>query len=216
MQFDLLGNGIDSLKAAGDILMEPDYYYEFRSYEIKDALFHFSHAVEILSKYLLKNDSEIRIYRNPKAYKKAFRKQRAQKLESIFDADPELEIIGLAAALKRLKNDRKFPIGEDLWNSLDEIRCFRNGMMHYSIKLDEEDFMYFVNDFRLTFVNTFFYFNDHIPKFKEKVDAILREEGLINYQEYLNQIDHFRLAIQKENWLEVQADMMDALERNHR
>lgn len=216
MQFDLLGNGIDSLKAAGDILMEPDYYYEFRSYEIKDALFHFSHSVEILSKYLLKSDSEIRIYRDPKAYKKAFQRQRAQKLESIFDADSKLKRIGLETALKRLKYDRKFPLGEDLWNSLDEIRCFRNEMMHYSIKFDEEDFIYFVIDFRFTFVKTFFYFNDHIPKFKEKVDAILREEGLINYQEYLNQIDHFRLAIQKENWLEVQADMMDALERNHR
>lgn len=216
MQFDLLGNGIDSLKAAGDILMEPDYNDEFQPYQIKDALFHFSHGVEILSKYILKSDKEIRIYCNYKAYREAFDKQRLYKFNSIFEADPTLKIIGVTTALSKLKNDQKYPLGDDLWNSLDEIRLFRNAMMHYTITLDEEEFYFFANDFRLTFAKTFYYFNEHIPAFKGKVDTILRNEGLVDYQEYIKRIDNLRLEIQRENCFDAQADMMDTLERSHR
>lgn len=215
MQFDLLENGIDSLKAAGDILMGHEYDDEIQPYQIKDALFHFNHGVEILSKYILKNDKEIRIYYDYKAYWEAFNKQRLNKLNSNFDADPTLKIIGVTTALSKLKNDPKYPLGDDLWSSLDEIRIFRNAMMHYTITLDEEEFDLFTIDFRLTFVKTFYYFNEHIRPFKAKVNAVLRKEGLIDYKEYINRIDNLRLAIQKENWLEVQADMMDVLERNH-
>ncbi len=214
MQFDLLGNGIDSLKAAGDILMGPDYNEEFQPYQVKDALFHFSHGVEILSKYLLKTDKEIRIYCDYKAYNIAFKKQRSCKFDSIFEADPNLEIIGLATALSKLKNDPKYPLGEKLWRSLDEIRLLRNAMMHYTITLDEEKFYFFTNEFRQTFAETFYYFDKHILAFKGKIDIVLRKEGLIDYQEYLKRIDNLRLEIQRELYFEVQADMMEALENN--
>jgi len=214
MQFDLLGNGIDSLKAAGDILMGPDYNDEFLPYQIKDALFHFSHGVEILSKYILKNDSEVRIYCDYQAYREAVKEQKACKLDSIFEADPNLKIIGLATALSKLKADRKYPLGEDLWDSLDEIRSFRNVMMHYSVTLDEEEFYFFANDFRLTFAKTFYYFNEHISTFQEKIDSILREEGLVEYQVYIERIANLGTEIQRENWVEAQTDQYDAIERN--
>lgn len=212
MKFDLLENGIDSLKAAGDILIKPDYYYEFKPFQLKDALFHFSHGVEILGKYLLKSNSEVRIFVNPTAYRDAIRKRKRKGLKSIYDADPGLETIGFNSTLYRLKTDRNFPLDNKLWKSLDEIRRFRNEMMHYSLELDEEEFLFFASEFRLTFAEVFAYFNKHISSFEEKMDSILRKDGLVEYQEYVNRIDDLRFAIQAENWDEVRANMMDALE----
>jgi len=216
MQFDLLDNGIDSLKATGDILLEHYLDYEFKRHQIKDALFHFVHGVEVLSKYLLKNDSESRIFKDHKKYREALKKMRKESLSSVFEANPYLETITLSSALNKLKYDKSLTMDELLWDSLNQLRLFRNEMMHYTVELDDDEFHVFVMEFRRTYNKTFFYFEKHIPNFKDKVNSVEREEGFTEYDKYLDQMEVMGMMAYETQLLDAEVDYYEALEENHK
>ncbi|TDL72084.1 hypothetical protein E2R56_16720 [Rhodococcus qingshengii] len=136
MQFNLLDNGIDSLKASGDILL--DYYldYEFERHQIKDAVFHFMHGVEIVSKYLLSQKNEELLFKKLIEYQEAKKKMEDNNLFSVFDANPEIRTIDIMTALKRLDSQTRVKIDKELYDSLDQIRLFRNQLtpvdLHFS------------------------------------------------------------------------------------
>ncbi|MGE7185299.1 hypothetical protein ACQKKK_15205 [Peribacillus sp. NPDC006672] len=181
MRFDLLDNGIDSLKAVGDILK--DYYYdnEFEGYQIKDAVFHFMHGVEINMKYLLQEKDEKLIFTNERQYYEAKSQMEKEKLKSVFEANPEIKTIDVMTALKRLTNNTKIKVSKELNDSIDAIRLFRNHLMHYTVNLNDEEFAAHVNLLRNTFEKVLNLFKENIPVFDGKFNNIDREEPETEY-----------------------------------
>jgi uncharacterized protein YutE (UPF0331/DUF86 family) len=193
MQFNLLDNGIDSLKASGDILL--DYYldYEFERHQIKDAVFHFMHGVEIVSKYLLSQKNEELLFKKLIEYQEAKKKMEDNNLFSVFDANPEIRTIDIMTALKRLDSQTRVKIDKELYDSLDQIRLFRNQLTHYTVNLDDGEFVSLVTLIRRTFEKILILFEKNIPQFKKRFKELAREEPVTEYDEYLDRLETLAL-----------------------
>lgn len=212
MQFKLLDNGIDSLKATGDILL--DYYldYEFERHQIKDAIFHFMHGVEIITKYLLQEKNEELLFSKLKEYQEAKKKMEENKLDSVFEANREIKTIDVMTAIKRLDSQTRIKIDNDLYNSLDEIRIFRNQLTHYTVNIDDDEFVTLVTLLRRTFEKTLLLFEKSIPDFKNHFSEIQREDPITEYDEYLDKLEDSAMMAHEDARLDYDADMMDAFE----
>ncbi|OIK08628.1 hypothetical protein BIV60_25815 [Bacillus sp. MUM 116] len=212
MQFDLLDNGIDSLKASGDILL--DYYldYEFERHQIKDAVFHFMHGVEIVSKYLLSQKNEELLFKKLIEYQEAKKKMEDNNLSSVFDANPEIRTIDVMTALKRLDSQTKVKIDGELYDSLDQIRLFRNQLTHYTVNLDDGEFVSLVTLIRRTFEQILTLFEKNIPQFKNRFKELAREEPVTEYDEYLDRLETLALMAYEDARLDYEADRDDILE----
>jgi hypothetical protein len=214
MQFSLLENGIDSLKAAGDILLEYYKDYEFREYQIKDAIFHFMHGVEIITKYLLQEKDEKLLFQNLEEYNEAKRKMEEQKLNSIFDANPDIRTIDIMNALKRLNSQLNKKIDQDFINSIRELKSFRNQLMHYTVCLNDEEFIELVTLLRRTFERSLFLFKELIPFFEDKFNKVNREEPVTEYQQYMDELETAALMAYEDARLDAYAEMMEQLMEN--
>ncbi|MGG1680023.1 hypothetical protein ACIFOT_30535 [Neobacillus sp. NRS-1170] len=212
MQFNLLDNGIDSLKASGDILL--DYYldYEFERHQIKDAVFHFMHGVEIVSKYLLSQKNEELLFKKLIEYQEAKNKMDDNNLFSVFDANPEIRTIDIMTALKRLDSQTRVKIDKELYDSLDQIRLFRNQLTHYTVNLDDGEFVSLVTLIRRTFEKILILFEKNIPQFKKRFKELAREEPVTEYDEYLDRLETLALMAHEDARLDYEADRDDILE----
>jgi uncharacterized protein YutE (UPF0331/DUF86 family) len=212
MQFNLLDNGIDSLKASGDILL--DYYldYEFERHQIKDAVFHFMHGVEIVSKYLLSQKNEELLFKKLIEYQEAKKKMEDNNLFSVFDANPEIRTIDIMTALKRLDSQTRVKIDKELYDSLDQIRLFRNQLTHYTVNLDDGEFVSLVTLIRRTFEKILILFEKNIPQFKKRFKELAREEPVTEYDEYLDRLETLALMAHEDARLDYEADRDDILE----
>jgi len=213
MQFGLLENGIDSLKVAGDILLEYYQDHEFKNHQIKDAVFSFMHGVEILAKYIIKSENEELIFENKKEYRLAKKNIKDPNTENVFDINPDLNTISISKALKLLKNE-KWKLNEKLYGDLTLIKLFRNQLMHYTVDLDEDSFYDFVHLLRMTYHETITFFNENIPEFKDTFDKIVRENGITEYEKYLEEMEVQALMAAEDARLDAYVEMMEQLMEN--
>jgi hypothetical protein len=212
MQFNLLDNGIDSLKASGDILLDFYLDYEFERHQIKDAVFHFMHGVEIVSKYLLSQKNEELLFKKLIEYQEARKKMEDDNLFSVFDANPEIRTIDVMTALKRLNSQTRVKIDDELYDSLDQIRLFRNQLTHYTVNLEDGEFVSLVTLIRRTFEKILILFEKNIPQFKNRFKELAREEPVTEYDEYLDRLETLSLMAHEDARLDYDADMDDILE----
>lgn len=213
MQFGLLENGIDSLKVAGDILLKYYQDHKFQKHQIKDAVFSFMHGVEILAKYIIKSENEEMIFENKKEYRLAKEKIKDPNTENVFNINPDLNTISVTKALNLLKNG-KWKLNEKLYGDLTIIKSFRNQLMHYTVDLDEDCFYEFVHLLRTTYHETITFFSKNIPEFKDTFDKIVRENGLTEYEKYLEEMEIQALMSAEDARHDANAEMMEQLMEN--
>lgn len=214
MQFGLLENGVDSLKVTGDILLEYYQDHEFQGYQIKDALFSFVHGVEVLAKSIIKAEDESKIFTKKSKYESAKIKMIELSKENVFEVNPELRTISVTDAIKILEDE--YHLSADLYNQNKEFIDFRNQLMHYTVDLDEDDFLLFVNNLRVCFHEMVEFFNSHISEFKDVFDSAVRELGLTEYEMYLDELEIRAGMAHEEARLEAKADFYDSLEEYHK
>ncbi|MEH7085141.1 hypothetical protein V7139_20700 [Neobacillus drentensis] len=212
MQFNLLDNGIDSLKASGDILLDFYLDYEFERHQIKDAVFHLMHGVEIVSKYLLSQKNEELLFKKLIEYQEARKKMEDDNLFSVFDANPEIRTIDGMTALKRLDSQTRVKIDDELYDSLNQIRLFRNQLTHYTVNLDDGEFVSLVTLIRRTFEKIIILFEKNIPQFKNRFKELAREEPVTEYDEYLDRLETLSLMAHEDARLDYDDDRDDILE----
>jgi uncharacterized protein YutE (UPF0331/DUF86 family) len=214
MKFDLLDNGIDSLKAAGEILLDFYQDHEFERHQIKDAVFHLMHSVEIISKYILMEKNEQLIFSDVQEYLKAKETIGIHGFSNIFEANPDIKTINLKSALMRLKNNTKFPIEDKLITSINQIRVFRNQLMHYTVNLDDDEFLELVNILRQTYEQILKLFGENVKSFKEKFESVIREDPITEYEEYMERLGDLGLMAAEAAREDAYAEYMEQLMEN--
>lgn len=215
MQFSLVENGVDSLKATAEKLFEYYEDHEFKGFQVKDAVFTYVHSVEVLSKYLIKQDNEERIFTDKEAYKTAKIKVDGVKNKNVFDVNPNLQTITVTKAINIL-NSEGWNLENELHQDLKRIIQMRNQLIHYTVNLNEEDFLDFVSKLRRNFQELVSFFVKQIIDFEEIFNGVIRESGISGYEQYLDELENQAISAYESARLDAEADYYDALEEYHK
>ncbi|EOB2967855.1 TPA: hypothetical protein P0V47_003128 [Listeria innocua] len=179
MDFSLLENGIDSIKQAKFNIDENYLNHEFESFQLKDGLFNFVHGMEILSKFIISNHCEEKIFRNKRRYFKA--KENAESSgKSIFDEDPDLRTITGKEALDILKSE--FEMSESLHEKTYNLVGKRDALMHHTVNLHDKE--HFVNQLRTCIDLIVKYFEEQITEFESAYKEFERNYPYTEYDRY--------------------------------
>lgn len=181
MQFNLMQNGIDSLRQATVVLDENYLDYEFESFQLKDALFHFVHGTEILSKIIVGKDNEENIFINKTQYRNA-KAMLGEKYKNVFEVDPRLKTISAETAVKSLRN--QVDMNDKLKNKVIDLIRKRNQLMHFTIEFNEEEKILFTKDLKFCLNQMFILFSKHIPDFKNEFEELERNYPYTEYDRW--------------------------------
>jgi len=103
MNYSLLDNGVDSLRAAYESLDSFSNQHDGTNHNLKDAIIFLNHGIEILLKLILKKHSPALMFTDLKAYQKAKMEMKKKQKEDVFEVDPTLRTITLEEALARVE-----------------------------------------------------------------------------------------------------------------
>ncbi|AMQ06605.1 hypothetical protein AZE41_12080 [Sporosarcina psychrophila] len=217
MEFNLLKNGVDSLKAAQFNINDFYENHDDGDYFIKDAIIFLNHANEILLKYLLKNKDEALLFKDNKKYRAAKEKMDKEKLESVYEADGDLETVNLTFALKRVSSNCAVKMGGNFDNSIIYLYKKRNELMHYELLLTLEEMVELVGKLEHCYQEAYSFYYEHIPSFvktfNESRYMTYSEEYLQRKQdELMDQIADAALESQRDAYYEQLEDQARALE----
>lgn len=179
MNFNLLENGIDSIKQANFNIDKNYLSHEFESFQLKDGLFNFVHGTEILSKLIISNHSEENIFRDKKKYFEA-KKNAESSGKSIFDEEPRLRTISVRDALSILKGD--FEMSKSLYEKTYKLVGKRDALMHYTVKLHDKN--QFVDQLRTCIELMVEYFEGQITEFESAYKELERNYPYTEYDRY--------------------------------
>lgn len=165
MEFDLLKNGIDSLKQSQFSVDENYMNYEYESFQLKDGLFNFVHGFEILSKYIISKDNEENIIEKNFIEKYKIAKSKEETMnKSALELDSSIRTISVSKALDVLSDH--YALDNNLYDNIKHLIKKRNILMHYTIEMDlgeKEDFAQILRD---SIDMSIEYFNQHSWRFK--------------------------------------------------
>ena len=186
VNFDLLENGIDSLRQAKMNIDENYLDHEFESFQLKDGLFNFIHGFEILAKYIIGSENEeklitsktLNIYREAKT-------SLNKSLKTVFEVDSNIRTISIWEVIKLLKSDFSL-IDSELIKGLDYLIKKRNGLMHYTVDINEMEKEEFVEKLRNSIDSSIEYFQSNIPDFDQVYN---KQERNYQYTEYDKYVD---------------------------
>src|SRR5699024_2452570 len=179
MDFNLLENGIDSIKQANFNIDKNYLSHEFESFQLKDGLFNFVHGTEILSKLIISNHSEENIFTDKDKYFKA-KKNAEISGKSIFDEEPRLRTITVRDALSILKSD--FEMSKSLYEQTYILVGKRDALMHYTVKLHDKK--QFADQLRMCIDLMVEYFEGQITEFESVYKRLERNYPYTEYDRY--------------------------------
>lgn len=139
MQFNLLTNGIDSLRASYDCLSKLDDLTEGAEHNIKDAIMYLNHANEILFKLILKNQKEYLMFEDISAYMNAKEAMIQQGKSNVLEVKPNLRTVSFSTALKRIQFLCDISISPKYKGALIYLNELRNKIMHFEIEVNVDE-----------------------------------------------------------------------------
>jgi hypothetical protein len=137
MRYDLLENGVDSLKSAYNSIDKISYLIEGVEHNMKDAILSLNHAIEILFKLILKREKEYLIFSDIGKYMNAKKQMLHQRKANVFDVSSDLKTVTLSESIKRLQLLCDMKIPEIFIAGIDDFNVTRNKLMHYELELSE-------------------------------------------------------------------------------
>lgn len=161
LNFSLIENGVDSLKAAYNSLTEAKYVYEGSEHHFKDATLSLNHANEILFKTLLKEQHEFLIFSDISAYMNAKANMLIGAKSNVFEVKPNLKTINLKEAIMRLSLLCDIEVPKHFIDALEDLTKKRNQIMHYAIKMSQEEYEQFIQKLKDCYELTIHYFSQH-------------------------------------------------------
>lgn len=172
MKLTLLDNGIDSVKAAYNVLVDIEFNVDEVEHRVKDAVIFLNHANEILFKLLIKQScSEALNFVSVNSYMEAKEKMIQQDKNNVFEINPNLKTIGFSEAIRRLELMCDIEVCSFLKKSLNYLNKKRNQIMHYEIHLTEGEFSDIINKLQNCQGYTVDFFSKHIENFNELLDG---------------------------------------------
>lgn len=210
MKFNLLDNGVDSLKGAYESLEKFENLYEGTDHNLKDSVIYLNHGLEILFKLILKNASPALMFSDIKAYQKAKEEMKKKGLTNVFDINSSLQTVSLEEALKRVEYLCDIEIPDSLKAAIFHINKIRNQLMHYEVELSDAELYELVKRLKFCYGESVIFLEMHIENLSERIDEARFEYSRYDYEsdmgEYLAELRA------EEARLDYKADMMDVLE----
>lgn len=201
MEFDLLKNGIDSLKQSEENIDENYRNDEFESFQLKDGLFNFVHGFEILSKYVISKVNEEKIIKNKFIERFRIAKSKEDSLnKNALEIDKGIQTISAKKALDILKKNHG--IDKALFEDVEYLIDKRNALMHYTIKMDEFEKEEFVQTLRNSIEGSVDYFNGLSWEFKHSFLEHDRQFPYTEYDEWEQRAIDAGTAISEEEYIE--------------
>ncbi|CAM3160377.1 MULTISPECIES: hypothetical protein [Sporolactobacillus] len=212
MKFSLLDNGVDSLKTAHNDLNEFNNLAEGGHYLIKNATIFLSHGIELLLKFILKENSQSFMFENIKMYMNA--KERLSKdkngAKTVFDVEPKLRTVCLTDALKRIEYLCDIELPTRFTDTVLHVNKIRNNIMHYAIELDEQETDTLIKHLKVCYDEAVDFFCMHIEDLEGMIDEPRFE---LSYEEYEEQLKEEY----GENYAEMQREdaLLDLMEMGY-
>lgn len=162
MQFNLLTNGIDSLKASFVSISKLDELAEGVEHNIKDTLMHLNHANEILFKLLLKNQKEYLMFEDISKYMIAKSAMLQQGKSSVLEINPKLKTVNFSTALNRIELLCDIEVSSEFKGALEYLNKKRNQVMHFEIDLNKDEVNELIEKLKICQNLSIEFFNEHL------------------------------------------------------
>lgn len=210
MKFNLLTNGIDSLRASFECLEKIENLAQGVEHNLKDAIMYLNHANEILFKLVLKNQKDYLMFEDISLYMKAKEAMLQQKKSTVFDINPKLKTVNFSEAIKRLEYLCDIEISRKFKGSLEYLNQNRNKLMHFEIELQEEDVWILVEKLKICHNLSVEFFNKHLDDVHVLFNTARFEQTV---EEYNDDMAEWYAEMQyEEARLDYYADRDEALE----
>lgn len=187
MKFNLLNNGVDSLKASYDSLGKIDDLAEGVEHNIKDTIMYLNHANEILFKLILKNHKEYLMFEDISLYMKAKSAMLQQQKSNVLEINPKLKTVSFSSALKRIELLCDIEISSKFKGALEYLNQNRNQIMHYEIELQEVDVQILVEKLKICHNLSIEFFNRHLQGISILMEASRFELTVQDYMDDMGQ-----------------------------
>lgn len=145
MKISLIENGLDSLKKGYGFLKNYEEVQVDPSTDItrfsllKDAILSIQHGIEILFKYLLRENNEVLLYSDLNAkLKSAFVSRRRGEIQELFEADG-VHTVTFKESLERARDICGIDVPDRLQKKLLRVESWRNSIMHSAVSLPEQE-----------------------------------------------------------------------------
>lgn len=145
MKISLIDNGLDSLTKGFESLK---HYEELKTAGagdakrfsvLKDAILSIQHGIEILFKYLLKENNEVLLFSEVNSkLKAAYQKRSAGEISELFEAEG-VHTVTFRESIERVNYILGIQISTKLEKILLKIEKWRNGIIHSAALLDEDE-----------------------------------------------------------------------------
>lgn len=187
MKFNLLTNGVDSLKASYDRLLMLDDLAEGTEHNIKDAIMYLNHANEILFKLILKNQKEYLMFEDISQYMVAKAAMLQQNKSSVLEIKPNLKTVNFSTALNRIELLCDIEITAKYKGALKYLNKMRNQIMHFEIELEEDDVIELIEKLKICQNLSVEFFNKHLNGIDILMEASRFEKTIEEYMDDMGQ-----------------------------
>jgi hypothetical protein len=145
MKISLIENGLDSLKKGYDHLRKYEDQKEAgakdvdRFSSLKDTILSVQHGIEILFKFLLKENNEVLLFSTVDGkLKEAFKKRRAGEITELFEVDG-LHTVTFKESIERVSDICGVTVDEKFRKVLLKVEIWRNSIIHSAVVLNEDE-----------------------------------------------------------------------------
>lgn len=217
MNYSLLDNGVDSLKAA---FKNIDGFYEngdSGDHFLKDAIIYLNHSNEILLKYLISERSHALLFVDLEKYLKAKETMKQKSFSDIFEADAKLKTITLEEAIRRteLACDLEIPI--ELKATIFYLLKLRNKLMHYGLTMTIEEGIELVDRLEICYEESIKFFSSQISDLEYRFESsrfILSDMPSLQrkYEKLMDEMESAALSAMEDGYNDYLADLGDSLE----
>jgi hypothetical protein len=210
MKFNLLTNGIDSLRACYECLEKLDNLAYGVEHNVKDAIMYLNHANEILFKLVLKNQKEYLMFEDISLYMKAKDAMLQQNKSTVLDINPRLKTVNFSEAIKRIEFLCDIEISRRFKGALEYLNQNRNKLMHFEIELQEEEVWVLIEKLKICHNFSVEFFNKHLDDVNILFETARFEQTVKEYNDDMAEWD--AVMRHEEARLDYYADRDEALE----
>lgn len=196
MKFNLLTNGVDSLKASYQRIEKMDELVDGIEHNIKDAIMYLNHANEILFKLMLKNQKEYLMFEDVGVYMKAKEAMIQQKKSNVLEINPHLKTVNFSTAIKRLELLCEVEFTPKFKGSLKYLNQLRNKIMHFEIELPENEVSILFEKLKICQNLSVEFFDKHL----DGIDGLMQASRFEKTEEeYMEEMGEYQAEINYED-----------------
>lgn len=219
LNYGLLDNGLDSLKAAFKSINNFYEHDDSGDHFLKDSIIFLNHGNEILLKYLISLRSHALLFADIDKYLLAKEDAIKAGKSDVFEVAPKLRTITLEEAIKRTEYACDLQIPTKLKAAIFYLLKVRNKLMHYGLSLKQEEVGQLVDMLEICYEESIKFFSSQIEDFEEVFESsrfILTDMPMLQrqYDKLIDEMESAAISAMEDGYNDYLTDQADAMERN--